>query len=81
MEMSRISRDGCITPGGPVIRCPQGAHGLQRGPFALDQGSHRLISLKGAPVGDRVLIGAFNTSKELNFLQEASYVYQENSLR
>ena len=40
-----------------------------------------LGSLKGAPAGDWVLIGALNTSKELSFLEEASYVHQENSLR
>ena len=67
--------------GGPVVRWPEGGDGLQRGPFALDQGSHRLISLKGAPAGDQVLIGALSTSKELSFLHQASCVYQENSLR
>ena len=56
---------------GPCRTVASGAHGLQRGPFALDHGSHRLISLKGAPAGDRVVIGALNTPKELSFLQEA----------
>ena len=74
IDIARISRDGCITPGDPAVRWPQGAHGLQKGTFALDQGSHRLISLKGAPAGDRVLIGALIASKELSFLQEAPYV-------
>ena len=50
----------------------KGAH------FLLIKG---LISLKEAPAGDRVLIGALNASRVLSFLQEASYVYQENSLR
>ena len=65
----------------------QGAqsYGGPRGPMA-SKGAHLLlikglISLKGAPAGDRVLTGAINTSKELSLLQEASYVYQENSLR
>ena len=49
------------------------------------KGPHRLLikglsSLKGAPTGDRVRIGAPDTSKELGFLQKASYVYQELSL-
>ena len=78
--IARISRDWCITPGGPVVRRPQVAHGLQRGPFALDEGSYR-IKAQGIPAGDRVLIGAINISKELRLLQEASYVYQGNSLR
>ena len=47
------------------------------GPFALDQGSQRLTSLRVAPAGDRVI----NTSIELSFLQEASYIYQEDSPR
>ena len=82
MDIAKISRDGRITPGGHFVRWPQGpmaskgAHLLFKG-----QGSHRLISLKESPAGDRVLIGTLNTSKELSFLQEASYVYQENSLR
>ena len=61
MGMARISRDGCITLGGPVVWWPQRAHDFQRGPFALDEGSHRLISLRGAPARDRILIGALNT--------------------
>ena len=81
MDLARISRDGCITPGNPVVRWPQGAHGLQRDPFTIDQGSHRLISLKGAPAVDWVLFGALNSSKEISLLQQASYVYQEISLR
>ena len=40
-----------------------------------------LSSLKGAPAGNRVRNGAPDTLKELSFLQEASYVYQENSIR
>ena len=34
-------------------------------------------SLQGAPAGDRVLIGAPSTSKELTWLQDSSCVYQE----
>ena len=63
---------------GPVVQWLQGPRGLQRGPFALDQ---RPQLAQGAPAGDRVLIGAPNTSKELSSLQETLYVYQGNSLR
>ena len=63
---------------GPVVRWLQGPHGVQRGPFALDQRSQLA---QGAPAEDRVLIRAPNTSKELSSLQKASYVYQGNSLR
>ena len=38
-------------------------------------------SLKGATAGDRVRIEAPDMLKELSFLQEASYVYQENWIR
>ena len=69
IDMARISRNGCITPGEPAVRWPQGAHGLQKGTIALNQGSHRLISLKGALAGDRVLIRALNVSKELSFMR------------
>ena len=52
----------------------------------VSEGAHLLLikgpsSIKGAPAGDRVLIGAPNISRELSFLKEASYVYQESSLR
>ena len=50
------------------------------------QGPHLLLIkglslLRGAPDGDRFLIGELSTSKKLSFLKEASYVYQENPLR
>ena len=63
---------------GPFVRWPQGPTGLRRAQFALDLG---LQTAPGAPAVDRVLIWDLNTSKELSFLQEVSYVYQENSLR
>ena len=46
----------------------------------VSKGAHLLLIkgfslLKGAPARDQVLIGALNTSKELSFMQEASYVH------
>ena len=63
---------------GPRRKVASGARRSPKGPYSLL--SKGLSSLKG-PTGDRVLIGAPNASKELSSLQEASYVYQENSLR
>ena len=47
-------------------------------PSALDHGPQLA---EGGPAWDRVRIRAPDTSKELSFLQEASYVSQEDSIR
>ena len=78
IDIARIFQDECSTPRGPVVRWPQGPEVSKGAPFALDEWPQLA---QGAPAGDRVLIGALNASKDLSFLQEASYVCQENSLR
>ena len=78
IHTARIFRNECSTPVHPSYRGLRGPAVFKWEPFALVQGPQLA---QGAPTGDRVLIGPPNTSKELSSLQEASYVYQENSLR
>ena len=74
--------------GGPLdydfarwVHCARGLYRtVASGRPMASKGAIRLISVKGVPTGDRILIGALNTSKEFSFLQEAWYVYRENSL-
>ena len=74
IDVAKIFRDGCIRPRGARHTGVPG--GFQRGPLALDLGFQLT---PWAPAGHCVVIGAPDTSKELSWLQEASYVYQENS--
>ena len=79
IDIPRIFQDECSTPGGPVVRWPQGPAVSKGARFALDEWPQ--LNDQGDPARDWVLIGAANTLKELSSLQEALYVYQENLLR